>query len=113
MEGKQMIDQVDIKKMHHRNAPDTEVAAALKVAPRVTGRRLLTLYGLAQCGRPATGSEIAKRLGLSILSIRPRLTELQEINCILDTETRKKNEYGNTEIVWQITEKGLNYVDQV
>ena len=32
-----MIDQVDIKKMHHRDGPDTEVAAAQKVAPRVTG----------------------------------------------------------------------------
>ena len=27
-----MIDQVEIKKMHHRDGPDTEVAAAHKVA---------------------------------------------------------------------------------
>ena len=105
-----MINQVEIKKMHHRNGPDTEVAAAHKVAPRVTGRRLQILCGLAQCGEARTGSEIAKNLGLSILSVRPRLTELQELNCILDTETRRKNEFGNTEIVWQITEKGWQYV---
>ncbi len=104
-----MIDQVEIKKMHHRDGSDTEIAAAHKVATRVVGRRLQTLCALAQ-GEPMTGSELAKHLGLSILSIRPRLTELQEINCILDTETRRKNEFGNTEIVWQITEKGWQYV---
>ena len=105
-----MINQVEIKKMHHRNAPDTEIAAAHKVASRVVGRRLQILCGLAQCGEARTGSELAKNLGLSILSVRPRLTELQEINCILDTGIRRKNEFGNTEIVWQITEKGWRYV---
>ena len=105
-----MIDQVDIKKMHHRNAPDTEVAAAHKVAPRVVGRRLQILCGLAQLDQAVTGSELAENLGLSILSVRPRLTELQELNCILDTETRRKNEFGNNEIVWKITEKGWKYV---
>jgi len=105
-----MIDQVEVKKMHHRNGPDTEVAVAHKVATRVVGRRLLILCGMAQLNKAMTGSELAKNLGLSILSVRPRLTELQEINCILDTETRRKNEFGNTEIVWQITEKGWQYV---
>ena len=105
-----MIDQVEIKKMHHRNAPDTEIAAAHKVAPRVTGRRLQILCGLAQLDQAVTGSELAENLGLSILSVRPRLTELQELNCILDTETRRKNEFGNTEIVLKITEKGWKYV---
>ena len=105
-----MIDQVDIKKMHHRDGPDTEVAAAHKVAPRVTGRRLQILCGLAQLDQSVTGSELAKNLGLSILSVRPRLTELQELNCIIDTEVRRKNEFGNTEIVWKITEKGWQYV---
>ena len=105
-----MIDQVDIKKMHHRNAPDTEVAAAHKVASRVAGRRLQILCGLAQLNKAVTGSELAENLGLSILSVRPRLTELQELNCITDTEVRRKNEFGNTEIVWQITEKGWKYV---
>ena len=105
-----MINQVDIKKMHHRNAPDTEIATAHKVAPRVVGRRLQILYGLAQLGEAVTGSELAETLGLSIISVRPRLTELQELNCILDTEIRRKNEFGNNEIVWKITEKGLQYV---
>ena len=33
------IDKVEIRKMHHRDGPDTERAAAHKVAPIVTGRR--------------------------------------------------------------------------
>ena len=106
-----MIEKIDIKKMHHRNGPDTERAAAHKVALSVTGRRLQVLNALAGADRPATGSEVAKQSGLSILSIRPRLTELQEMNCIEDTTDRKLNDFGNTEIVWRITEKGLSYVD--
>jgi hypothetical protein len=36
---------------------------------------------------------------------------LQEMNLIQDTETRKKNQWGNSEIVWKVTEEGQKYVD--
>ena len=80
-----MIDQVDVQKMHHRNAPDTEIAAAHKVA-----RSLAT--------------------GLSLLSIRPRISELLEMKLVEDTFTRHTNTYGNTEIIWKLTKKGEKYV---
>ena len=67
-----MIDQVDIKKMH-RDGPDTGRGSA-QGGSRVTGRRLQILCGLAQLDQSVTGSEIAKNLRLSILSVRPRLT---------------------------------------
>ncbi len=104
------IDEVEIKKMHHRDGPDTERAAAHKVARRVAGRRLEALKVLAELV-VASGSDIAKNAGLSILSIRPRLTELQEMGLIEDTQNRKENAWGNREIIWSITEKGLSYVD--
>ena len=41
-----------------------------------------------------SGTDIANKSGLSLLMIRPRLTELQEMNLIQDTETRKKKSMG-------------------
>jgi hypothetical protein len=105
-----MIDQVDVQKMHHRNAPDTEIAAAHKVARSVAGRRLETLQGLAALGGTAAGEQIALATGLSILSIRPRLSELLEMELLEDTFKRHTNSYGNTEIIWQLTRKGEKYV---
>jgi predicted ArsR family transcriptional regulator len=101
---------VRLKKMHHRDGPETERTAARKVAPRVVGRRLEALGVLARLGK-ASGSDIASTAGLSILSIRPRLTELQDMELIVDTTGRKQNEYGNPEIIWEVTEKGKQYVD--
>ena len=104
-----MIDQVDIKKMHHRAAGDTEVAAAHQVAKRVAGRRLHTLQTLYTL-RGGSGEQVALAASLSLFSIRPRLTELQNMELIEDTGKRKKNVYENNEIIWQITEKGKQYV---
>ena len=104
-----MIEQVIIKKMHHRAAGDTEVAAAHQVAKRVAGKRLHTLQALYTL-RGGSGEQVALAASLPITSIRPRLTELQEMELIEDTGKRKKNAYGNNEIVWHITEKGKQYV---
>ena len=103
------IRKVEIKKMHHRDGPDTEVAAAHKVARKVAGRRLEVLMVLAEM-KKASGSDIAKTAGLSPLMIRPRLTELQDMGLIEDTQDRKENVWGNREIVWTITQEGKKYV---
>ena len=103
------IDKVEIRKMHHRNGPDTERAAAHKIAPRVTGRRREALEVLAKM-EIGTGTDIANKSGLSPLMIRPRLTELQEMNLIEDTQGRKENHWGNSEIIWRVTEEGKKYV---
>ena len=49
-----------------------------------------------------TGSEIANRTGYSILSIRPRTTELKLQGLIIDTEKTRKNEGGKSEIIYQL-----------
>ena len=104
-----MIDQVDIKKMHHRAAGDTEIAAAHQSAKRVAGRRLQTLQALWTL-RGGSGEQVALAASLSLFSIRPRLSELLDMELIEDTGRRKRNDFGNNEIVWQITEKGKQYV---
>ena len=101
-----LVSQVNVKKMHHRNAPDTERAAAHKVAQTLRGRRLETLQALSTLPAGGTGDKIAQAAGLSVLSIRPRLTELQEMDLIKDTGRRAKNQWQNNEIIWQLTEAG-------
>ena len=101
-----MIGTVDVKKMHHRDPKETERAAAHKAAQRAKGRRLETLQALSSLAGGGTGEQIALAARLSILSIRPRLSELQQMQLIDDTQSSRNNAMGNKEIVWRITEEG-------
>ncbi|MGU3316308.1 hypothetical protein ACLBWH_12225 [Sphingomonas sp. M6A6_1c] len=47
-----------------------------------------------------TADEVAGRLGLSILSIRPRLTELARLGRVRDSGSRRRNVSGKQAIVW-------------
>lgn len=108
-----MVGNINVKKMHHRDGPDTERAAAHKVARSVKGRRREVLLSLNGIKEPATGEEISLAAGLNILSVRPRLTELQEMLLIEDTLGRKKNQFGNSEIIWKLTKEGKKIADQL
>lgn len=50
-----------------------------------------------------TGDELAEALDVSILTIRPRLTELSHSGMIEDSGDRRPNENGRGTIVWAIT----------
>lgn len=108
-----MVGNINVKKMHHRDGPNTERAAAHKVARGVKGRRREVLLSLNGIKEPATGEEISLAAGLNILSVRPRLTELQEMLLIEDTLGRKKNQFGNSEIIWKLTKEGRKIADQL
>lgn len=47
-----------------------------------------------------TADEVAGRLGVSILSIRPRLSELARSQQVRDSGHRRANESGRSAIVW-------------
>jgi len=49
----------------------------------------------------ATPDEVANLLSLSILSVRPRFSELVLKGCIKDTKQTRKNESGKHAIVWK------------
>lgn len=51
---------------------------------------------------PATADEIAGRLACSILSIRPRVTELARQGVIVDTGERRPNDSGRKAKVWRL-----------
>lgn len=83
----------------HRGV-DTSMAAAQSMeqsAPLLRQRCLERL----RLG-PATADEIAEALGLSVLSIRPRVTELYQSGAITDTGERRKNVSGRMAKVFKV-----------
>lgn len=47
-----------------------------------------------------TADEVAARLGASVLTVRPRISELKRLGSIVDTKRRRRNASGNTAAIW-------------
>lgn len=82
--------------------PTTSADAARFIAPRVTGLRKQCLAHLRSHG-PRTADETAAELGISLLSIRPRFSELRSMGLIRETGERRDNESGTPAMVWRAT----------
>tara|TARA_Y100000588_G_C14209996_1_gene906288 strand:- start:1576 stop:1884 length:309 start_codon:yes stop_codon:yes gene_type:complete len=82
---------------------DTSIAAADAIAPQAPNLRTATKSALA-ASEPhgLTADEVAAVLGLSILSIRPRVTELSRMGVIEDSGARRANQSGKRAIVWRM-----------
>jgi predicted ArsR family transcriptional regulator len=76
--------------------------AAKAISGKANRMRAAVLEKIAQRPAGATADEIAHDLGLSILSVRPRVSELNRSGEIRQTGSRRKNESGMTATVWQI-----------
>lgn len=78
---------------------DTSVAAAAAIAPC---SRILREKVLAEIERSTglTADEASARVGVSILSGRPRVTELARLGLVRDSGHRRKNGSGRMAIVW-------------
>lgn len=81
-------------------AMDTSKAAAEHVAPDAARLRRLVLDCIAAAPAGLTADEVAERLGLSVLSARPRVTELNKMGAIKDAGIRRKNASGRNAAVW-------------
>ena len=77
----------------------TSKAAAESVKHRTERLRDQVLAALRKY--PMTADEAAKFLGESVLSVRPRCTELFRLGKITDTGVRRKNESGRSANVWR------------
>lgn len=79
----------------------SEDAAARFAGPAVVLRaRVLQAYK-EHHPQGMTADEAAKALNLSVLSIRPRVSELRRAGSLVDTLARRRNESGMTATVWR------------
>jgi predicted ArsR family transcriptional regulator len=76
--------------------------AAKAISGKANRMRAAVLAKIAQNPAGATADEIAHELGLSVLSVRPRVSELKRSGEIRQTTMRRKNESGMTATVWQL-----------
>lgn len=77
-----------------------QAAAAMEPKAKTLREKVLDVLRVHDC----TADEVAENVGKSILSIRPRLSELVELGKIEDTGGRRKNESGHRAIVWRVPE---------
>jgi len=94
------IDAPDIGAFH-RNAPDTERAAAIAVYPRTGTQRRRVYDYLAQVGsRGATDWELADALNISRTGVGARRNELMRDGYVKDSGMRRPGPYKFKGIVW-------------
>lgn len=79
----------------------TSRAAAAAVKERAPNLRDQVLRLLKETDNGLTADECAERIGKSILSIRPRVTELKRLGKIYDTELTRPNASGVQASVWK------------
>lgn len=77
----------------------TSKAAADSMREKAPTLRDMVIKELSQAN--LTADECAARLGKSILSIRPRLSELVALGKIADTGTTLKNASGKRATIWR------------
>jgi predicted ArsR family transcriptional regulator len=80
--------------------------AAEAIGGKASRMRAAVLAQLATYPGGATADEVAKDLNLSVLSVRPRVSELNRTGKIKQTGGRRKNESGMTATVWRIVSGG-------
>lgn len=77
----------------------TSAEAAKAVKSRAATLRDEVLQVLARAA--LTADEVAERLGESVLSVRPRLSELSARGLIAETGARRQNASGKMASVWR------------
>jgi hypothetical protein len=77
--------------------------AARRVAGEASRLRTAVLVELRQSPNGRTADEIAASLRRSILSVRPRVSELHADGKIEPSEERRRNESGHSATVWIVS----------
>ena len=89
------------------NSPGFKVAGPSEQAARQIAGHARTLRAdvwrvIHEPSAGITADEIAAKLGKSILSVRPRVSELHRLGMIEPTGGRGRNESGMTATVWKL-----------
>lgn len=91
----------------HRDAHDTERAAARLIEPKTGTLRALALARVFDAGSEGlTHGELAEVTGKNHYSIAPRVTELVDLGWVIDSGQRRKTALGSPAIVWICSERG-------
>ena len=86
------------------NIPGAKRTGTSKLAADSMRKRAPTLRDLVLQNLqflPMTADQVAMALGQSILSIRPRLSELLRLGKIVETSERRHNQSGKLATVWR------------
>lgn len=75
-------------------SPGTSQDAAERIEPRSATLRRLVMGALESSPRGLTADECAAMLGESVLSIRPRFSEMARMGMIEESGERRRNESG-------------------
>tara|TARA_R110000787_G_scaffold274668_1_gene382737 strand:+ start:127 stop:537 length:411 start_codon:yes stop_codon:yes gene_type:complete len=88
-------------KAGHRGHRNSIVSAnhTNKILSRTKKQILIELY---KHPKGLTGSELSDLTGITILTIRPRTSELKLLNLIIDTEKNKNNDGGKPESIYKL-----------
>lgn len=82
-----------------KGVAETSYDAAAAMEPAAKTLRMAALIALARDAM--TADEVATKLGESILTIRPRMSELRTLGMIVDTGDRRLNSSGKRAVVWK------------
>lgn len=83
-------------------ARDTSARSAQQITAKAPSLREACLHAIAQASEGLTADEVAECLRKSVLSIRPRITELDAMGLIEATQIKRPNVSGRQAIVWRI-----------
>ena len=97
--------------------PETSINAAKKETSRAATLRE-QCYEVLEHARKVginghTADEVARYLGKTEFSIRPRLSELSKLLRIVDSGIRRKNQSGHNAVVWKIPSTKLEQINLV
>lgn len=100
------------------DAPGFKVSGPSEQAAEAMGgkankMRAAVLAQFATYPAGATADEVAKDLNLSVLSVRPRVSELNRGGKIEQTGARRTNASGMTATVWRCSEAGALSISEV
>lgn len=86
---------------HKKGAPETSRQAAIEIASEAGTLRDRCIAILNGNPDGLTADEVAAKAGVSILAIRPRMSELRKLALIVDTGNRRPNDSGHNAVVWK------------
>lgn len=97
--------------MHYPLIPGSKTSgcsadAAAAMRPKAPKLRSLCMAVLAS--GPQTADEVAARLGESVLSVRPRFSELRALGLIKPVGLRRPSSTGASSSVWRAVGNGGN-----